>query len=104
MRVLVGETIQQDLWLASRFVFARLDGDEHQVRSGSHPDPVKTDFKSADEIESFHEDSSLIEFAIAIGIFKNQNPILSAAFSRATRISVSLGHPQSAAVVHGECY
>src|SRR5580765_4783028 len=78
--VLVSPTIEKNLRLASRLWFiAVFDRNEHQVRSSAEPDAAKTDFKTADEIEPFHEHGSAIEFAVAVCVFENEDAVLALA-------------------------
>src|SRR5690242_10969470 len=76
MGVLVGPTIEQNFWRTGwlRFI-AVLNRDEHQVRCSADPDTAKTDFQTAHKVQPFHENGPPIKFAVAIGIFENEDAI-----------------------------
>ena len=73
-----------------------------KIRRGADPDAAETNFQPADQIQAFHEDGALVEFAVAIGVFENQNAILALPFGRADRIGVGFGDPEPAAIIDGE--
>src|SRR5215470_10220011 len=72
--VAISPAIEKNLRLPGRFRFVAIfDRNEHQIRSRADPDAAETDLKSADEIEAFDEDGAVIELAVTVGVFKDQN-------------------------------
>ena len=86
------------------FVVAVLVGDEHEVGRSAHPDTAEADFNAADEAEAFGEDRALVEGAIALGVFKNEDAVLAGARCARLRVAHALHHPQASALVpaHGD--
>src|SRR4051794_21586508 len=76
MRVLVAPAIQEDLRRTSGFVFAGLDRHKHEIGSRPDPDAAETNFETADQVQVVHEDGFLVEFAVSIGVFENQDAIV----------------------------
>src|SRR5215471_5384278 len=103
VRVLISPAIEKDLrrarWL--RFI-AILDRNEHQVRGCADPDAAKSNLESAHEVEAFHENGALVEFAVAVGILEHQDSVLALAFGSANRVSVGLSYPKPAAIINRE--
>src|SRR5437660_10304010 len=80
VRVLVSPAIEQDLRFSGGFRFVAIfDRNEHQVRSSAYPDATEANFKSADEIEAFHENGAAIEFSVTVCIFENEDAVLALA-------------------------
>src|SRR6266850_5899999 len=81
VRVLVGETIEENLRLAGRFrLITILHRYEHQEWSRSYPNSAESNFQTAHQIQSFHEDRAFVELPVSIGIFEDENAILALTF------------------------
>ena len=75
VRVFVGPAIEQHFRLAIRNVVAVLIGDEQQIRRRADEHAAEADFDAADQIQVLGEHLALVEFAVAIGVFENQNAV-----------------------------
>src|SRR5437879_4589287 len=102
--VAISPAIEKDLRFAGGFGFVAIfDRNEHQVGSGTNPDTAEPNFKSADEIEAFHEDGAAIEFAVAICVLEDEDAIFALTFRSANGISVCFGDPETATIINCEC-
>src|SRR5262245_66629671 len=75
VRILVRPAVEQNPRRASGFVARSVNGDEHEVRGGADINTAEAELDPADEIEPFHEDGALVEFARAGGVFDDQDAI-----------------------------
>src|ERR1051326_8670486 len=99
--VLISPAIEQDLRFPRRLgLVAIFDGNEHEIRSSAHPNATETNFKTADEIQAFHEHSAAVELAIAISIFEDQDAVLPLPFWSADGIGVGFGDPEAPAIIN----
>ena len=99
VRVLVGPAVEQDLRLAVGHVVAVAIGNEQQVRRRADPHAAEADFQAAHQVQPLGEHRALVELAVAVGVFEDQDAVAALALRRADRILVRLGDPQPAAVV-----
>src|SRR5881394_1053885 len=103
MRIRIRPAIEQDLRGPGGFRFIPvLDGNENKIRRSADPYSAKPNLQSAHQVQSFHENRSMIEPAVAIGIFEDKNAVLSLAFRRADRIGVGFCHPKPASIINSE--
>src|SRR5207248_144557 len=100
VRILVVPAVEQDFRLAGRLVLAFLDRHKEQIRCLPDPDAAEADFQAADEVQTFHEDGALVEMALSLGILEDDDAIRTLSLFALDGITVRLGDPQPAAVVH----
>ena len=76
-------------------------GNEQQVGSTQRPHAAEADFHACQLVESAGEYRSLVRFAVAVGIFQHDDPILlrRVEVHFAFGIGVALGDPQPSALV-----
>ena len=63
------------------------------------PHAAEADFEAADQVQLSMKHFALVELAVAVGVFENQNPVLALSLGHANRIGIGLGDPQPAAIV-----
>ena len=71
----IAPAVEQDLRLAVGLVVAVLVGNEQQVRGRADPHAAEADFQAADEVQPFDEDGPLVERAVAVGVFEDQDAV-----------------------------
>src|SRR5215467_2753295 len=97
----IQENLRRSFWFGR---FALGNRYEHQIRGRSNPNTAKPYLQTAHQIKPLDKHGSPIEFAVTIGIFKNQNPVLPFPFFRPDRIGVTFGNPKPPSMVDGEGY
>src|SRR5690606_31997907 len=97
--ILVAPAVEQYLGLASWFVCRRINWDIHQVRCSTNPQATESDFDTANHIKPFDKYLPAIERTVTVGIFKNQNPVVSLPFWRTDGIRVCFDHPKPSPIV-----
>ena len=75
VRVFVAPAVEQLLRLAVGLVVAVFVGNEEQVRGGADPDAAEADFQAADEVQAFVEDGPLVERAVEVGVFEDEDAV-----------------------------
>ena len=94
--------IEQDFRLTRRFVI--LNGDEDEVRAGAEVDAAEAEFDAREVDAVVENDGFLVECAVAVGVFEDDDAIF-AAFAILAPFGVhhAFDHPHAATVVEGEC-
>jgi hypothetical protein len=102
--VLPAPAVEQDFRLAVGHIVPVAIGNEHQVRSRPDPHAAEADFEPANEVQPFGEHFPLVETAVAIGVFKDNNAIATFVARCANRVFVGLSDPNAATIVerHGD--
>ena len=111
VRVLMAPAIEENLGFAG-LVGLRVVRNEHEVRRRPDPHAAKAHLDSTDQVQAFEEGRSLVEFAVAVGVLKDQDLVAVLALGRrqhrpgkreTLRVGIGLDHPQPAPVVgaHG---
>ena len=75
--VLVAPAVEENLRLAGR-VGLLIVRDEEKVRGGTDPDAAETEFDARDHVQTFEEHGLLVELAVAIGVFEDQDLVAGA--------------------------
>ena len=90
------KSIEQNLWLTIGDVIRIPIGNEHQIGSGSDPDAAHSDFDTGQLLPLIPKHFSIVEHSIAIGVFKNHDPIvqLSIEILFAIRMRIALYDPK----------
>src|SRR2546429_1580924 len=99
LRGLVAEAAEEDLRLAIGLVVGVFVGHKEQIGRREDKDAAEADFDAGDVVEFVVEDGSLVEMAVVVGVFENQDAVV--ALGLPFGIVVGLGDPEAAAIVDG---
>ena len=71
--------VEENLRIARGFRrVAVLDWNEHEVGRGAYPYAAEAELQSADQIQVIEEHRAPIEFAVAVGVFEDQDAVVAA--------------------------
>ena len=76
-----------------RHVIPVLIRDEHQVGSRPHPHATEAQFQAADKVQTLDEHLAILERAVAVGVFQDDDLVLALPVLGAVGIGVGFGHP-----------
>src|SRR5262249_815442 len=93
VRVLIAETIEQNLRRPVGNVVGIAVGNEEQFRSRADPDTAEADFDAADQDEPFRKDLSGFEPTVAVAVFEDQNAVFTFAFGLLVGVRESFDDP-----------
>ncbi len=104
MRIPVSEPVEKNLRFSIGAVVAVSVRNEHQIRGSTDPHAAETHFQATHQVQPINENFPLVEAAVAVCVFEDQNSIAGLVVFHPPRIAIGLGHPQSAAIVdrHGD--
>jgi hypothetical protein len=98
--------VEHRLGRAVGLVVAVLVGDEEEVRRGAGVDPAEAHFEAGEVHEVVLEDGALVEPAVAVDVFEDDDAIFSGGLWIGVvvpaGIGQALGHPHAPAVIERE--
>jgi len=93
--------IEEDFGSGVGYVVAVAIGNEEEFGGLSDPDAAETDFESTDEIEFILEDFADVGFAVAVGVFEDEDAVLAFGGFAFEGIGIGLGDPEAAPIING---
>lgn len=100
--VVDGESIEEDLGRAIRFVIAIGIGDEKKLRCAGDEDPSVSHFKTAHEVEVVRKNLVAFEGSIVVLVFEDHEAVVRLAICPSSWVGECFRDPDSSAAVKGE--
>ena len=97
VRVLMAETVEQNLWRAIGLVVAFGIGNEHQIRSRPNPYPAEPNLQTADEVQSLDENLPRLQRTVTVLVFENDDAVPAFTLGGTRGVRVGFGDPPTPA-------